>query len=119
MVEVRYPARVGVAELERVYDAIGAFLERGEDFAVIHHPTSVLDAESRRYLAQRQKDQSPLSHLHMKAEAVVTMSAIIRGVVTALGWLYPHPHPIRIFSNTPEALAWCEQLLAEAKPIAS
>lgn len=118
IVEVLYPKQVGVPELERVYDGIGGFLEQGEDFAVIHHATGILDAESRRYIATRQTKQSARSQLYMKAEAVVTMSAIIRGVVIALGWIYPHPHPIRTFATRAEALAWCEQKLAEAAPIA-
>jgi proteasome lid subunit RPN8/RPN11 len=46
--------------------------------------------------------------------AVVTDSAIMRGVLTAVGWIHSPPYPLRPFADDHEARAWLRERLAEA-----
>jgi stage II sporulation SpoAA-like protein len=48
------------------------------------------------------------------AEARVTQSAVVRGILTAIAWLAPQPWPIRVFESESEAIAWLRGCL-EAK----
>jgi hypothetical protein len=43
------------------------------------------------------------------AVAIVGTSGLIRGVLTALQWVRPPPHPVRTFATLPEGEAWLLQ----------
>lgn len=47
--------------------------------------------------------------------AVVTDSALMRGVLTAVGWIHSPPYPLRPFADDREARAWLRERLTEAQ----
>lgn len=119
LVEVDYPPVVAVGEMTVVYDEVRRLLARGEPFALVHHTTSTLDAKTRRYVAERLRENALLSRTLIKGEAIVSASPIVRGVLTALQWIFPHPHPARAFEDAETARQWCRAMLGEAHSRAS
>lgn len=107
IVEVAYPSLVAIPELGVVMDEIDRLLERREPFAMVHRTTSTLDAATRRYVAERTQASADLRSRYFVAEAVVTSSPLVRGVMSVVVWLGPHPNPIRSFDDVEEARAWC------------
>lgn len=107
IVEVVYPSLVAIPELGIVMDAIDRLLERREPFALVHRTTSTLDTAARRYVAERTQASAELRTRYVVAEAVVTSSPLVRGVLSVIVWLGPHPSPIRAFDDVEEARAWC------------
>ena len=49
------------------------------------------------------------------ATAVIVPSALARGVLTAIGWLWKPASPVRGFAAPAEAIDWCCDLLLKAK----
>jgi hypothetical protein len=45
-----------------------------------------------------------------RGTAIVSDSSIVVGVVTALSWLRPMPHPFRCFSDYEEGARWLESM---------
>jgi hypothetical protein len=43
------------------------------------------------------------------AEARLVTSPILRGVLTAMSWLLPHPWPVEVFSQERDAFEWLKQ----------
>ncbi|MFO0695414.1 MAG: hypothetical protein U0230_17760 [Polyangiales bacterium] len=107
IVEVAYPSQVAIPELCHVMDAIDRLLERGEPFAVVHQTTSTLDGAARRYAADRARGSADARSRHLVAEAVVTSSPLVRGVLSVVVWLGPHPNPIQAFDDLEAAREWC------------
>ena len=48
--------------------------------------------------------------------ALVTPSALLRGLITAVYWIFPAPFPYRCFDSTAEARKWGERLLRGERP---
>ena len=114
IVEVVYPSRVSTPELGPVMDEIDRMLERGEPFAVIHRTTSTLDTAARRYVAERARASGAARSRYLVAEAVVTSSPLVRGVLSVVVWLGPHPNPIEAFDDLEAAREWCGGRMRES-----
>jgi hypothetical protein len=54
------------------------------------------------------------SNRYAVATAVVTPSALARGVFVALGWLRKPASPLQAFGTMAEAARWCDELLLRA-----
>jgi len=68
--------------------------------------------------AQQRKAITKLYRLHMdlvkrnwRGTALVTSSALVHGAVTALNWLMPPPHPVKVCSSYAEGENWAFQQL--------
>ncbi|WP_437538750.1 hypothetical protein WME79_22230 [Sorangium sp. So ce726] len=67
------------------------------------------DAVQRRAITQMYVDYEHQTRAHMLASGVVGDSSVINGIVTALNWLKPTPHPFKVFSTFTEAERWVLQ----------
>jgi hypothetical protein len=66
------------------------------------------NAADRKRAARVLAVQQPTVAPHTLAEARVTSSAIVRGVLTAMGWLVHDPWPVNVVATREEALAWLQ-----------
>lgn len=82
-------------------------VERGP-FALI---TDMRDAQlpnalQRRAFIDMYERNDRLTRAHFLALGVVGDSIRLRGVITALNWLRPAPHPVEVFTTFETAEAW-------------
>ncbi len=73
-----------------------------------------LTAGQRRYSAAFTKEHEALLRRVCRGQAVVIVSAIQRGVMTAIFWLAPSPVPIKAFGTRAEAEAHLDGLAPRA-----
>lgn len=64
------------------------------------------DALQRRSIAQMYSDYEADVRRNFLASGIVGSSTIVNGVLTALNWLKPPPHPVKVFTSTGAAEAW-------------
>lgn len=64
------------------------------------------DALQRRSIAQMYADHEAEVRRNFLASGIVGSSTIVKGVLTALNWLKPPPHPVKVFTSTGAAEAW-------------
>lgn len=67
------------------------------------------DAVQRRAITQMYVDYDQQTRAHLLASGVVGDSSVVNGIVTALNWLKPTPHPFKVFSRFTEAERWVVQ----------
>lgn len=102
------------AAIERVCDVLHSFTRRKEPYANIVDLTRCPDipAIERQFVADsfrtRQADYEP----YLVAVAVVIASPVMRGVLTAIGWIQPYPCPIEFVANLSQAASRLIPLLA-------
>jgi len=72
---------------------------------------SATSSKQRRKQAQFFKDYETLLGDRCLGNAIVTDSAIIRGIITAVNWIYPPPHPHKICKTHEEGLGICFEWL--------
>lgn len=113
LVVVTWPADVvGDADLERFLARSYELVQRGRH-GVLHIGirASGLDSRQRRRVAQHMKEHDDeLAHA-VVATAVVAESAIIFGMITAIGWLAPPRFPQRAFRGRADAEDWIQKML--------
>jgi hypothetical protein len=69
------------------------------------------NAVQRRSFIDMYERHDRLTRAHFLALGAVGDSTVLRGVITALNWLRPAPHPVRVFSTLDAAEIWVlEQL---------
>lgn len=115
LVVVRYPKKIDhddfMAHLDRVID----YVKRDEPWGMINdsrgsgHPNAV----QRQAIASFYDEYEPIIRKNWRGTAIVFDSPIIAGVLTALTWLRPAPHPSKAFSNYDEGERW---LLSRFEP---
>jgi hypothetical protein len=64
------------------------------------------DALQRRSIAQMYTDHEADVRRHFLASGIVGNSTLVNGVLTALNWLKPPPHPVKVFLSIDSAEAW-------------
>ncbi|KYF65680.1 hypothetical protein [Sorangium cellulosum] len=67
------------------------------------------NAVQRRAVAQMYVDHERQVRAHLLASGIVGESSLVNGILTALNWLKPHPHPVRVFSSVNDAERWVLQ----------
>ncbi|MCA9600499.1 MAG: STAS/SEC14 domain-containing protein [Polyangiales bacterium] len=72
-----------------------------------------ISPQLRRKLASYMQEQAPMSEKYCRGTALVMHSSILRGVLTALLWMYEPPFPIRVFEGFDTARAWLAERLAD------
>ncbi|WP_437905748.1 hypothetical protein WME95_47150 [Sorangium sp. So ce327] len=63
----------------------------------------------RRAITQMYIDYERETRAHLLASGVVGDSTVINGIITALNWLTPTPHPFKVFSSFIDAERWVIQ----------
>ena len=64
------------------------------------------DAVQRRSIAQMYTDNEDYVRRNFLASGIVGNSGLVNGVLTALNWLKPPPHPVKVFRSVDAAEAW-------------
>src|SRR5262249_48964677 len=102
-------------------ESLDAWMKRSkEDWSkgrqiVLHvgiHPT-VMTAVQRKRVSEFTKENPAGLAEAVIAAAIVSDSAVVRGLITAINWFAPPPFPQRIFAHRSEAEAWLRNKLAE------
>ena len=64
------------------------------------------DAIQRRSIAKMYADHEATVRKNFLASGIVGTSTVVNGVLTALNWLKPPPHPVKVFLSVDQAEAW-------------
>jgi len=107
LVVLRWGRQYTDAEWAAVITRMGELIQRGP-FGVINDirggaaPTPV----QRRTIASLYEEHDAAVRANFLAGALVGDSMLLRGVLTAMNWLRPAPHPVAIFGTIPAAETW-------------
>lgn len=108
LVVVRYPKVIDHDDFMRhLRDVIG-YIKRHEPWGMINdsrgsgHP----NAKQRQAIASMYEEHESAVRAYWRATAIIFDSQVIVGVLTALTWIRPPPHPFRPFSNYVEGQRW-------------
>jgi len=66
-------------------------------------------AHQRKAISQLYQENLDLVKKNWRGTALITSSALIQGAITALNWLMPPPHPVKVCSNYAEGEKWAFQ----------
>ncbi|WP_438010839.1 hypothetical protein WME89_20575 [Sorangium sp. So ce321] len=67
------------------------------------------NAVQRRAVAQMYVDYERQTRAHLLASGIVGDSSLVNGILTALNWVKPPPHPVKVFSSVTDAERWVLQ----------
>ncbi|WP_437576164.1 hypothetical protein [Sorangium sp. So ce887] len=67
------------------------------------------NAMQRRSVAQMYVDYERQTRAHMLASGIIGNSSLVNGILTALNWMKPPPHPVKVFSSITDAERWVLQ----------
>jgi len=108
LVVVRYPKKIDHADFMAHLDRVTGYVLRNEPWGMINdsrgagHPNAV----QRQAIASFYDAHEATVRANWRGTAIVFDSPIIAGVLTALAWLRPPPHPFKAFSNFDEGERW-------------
>lgn len=113
---VTFGETISAREWEEYIDFCRARLKENQPFALLHdhRKGGAPNAVQRRKL-QEMLDQEAKTGSLVRASAVVSSSALVRGALTALTWLRPLPYPVKVFSAVDEARAWCAAAMERSR----
>jgi hypothetical protein len=119
IVHVAWPGRVSNDELARVVDDYTKLVEVGGPYGALFETDGLphVPATQRQILARWMDEQRYKSHRHCVGVALVTTSALTRGLLTAVTWLatVTPPYPMRTFAARDEAAIWLRGELSQAR----
>jgi hypothetical protein len=109
---VTWVGEASIEDFDMWFGHLDRWLARGEPFAVVMDTRAAVAPSSRerQHIAQqmRWRHEAIGAQLIM---AMVMVSALQRGVLTALDWLMRPPHAQRVFGTLADAQRWCEHEL--------
>lgn len=113
LIEIRYPDAFGSDDWAVLIEGLVGILKRDQPFAVINDVRSgaAPNALQRKQVADMYKAHPDLVKRNWLGTAFVTDSPIARGALTAVTWLIPQPHPVKVFSKYAEGEAWAQEQL--------
>jgi hypothetical protein len=102
------------AAIERVCDVLYSFLRRQEPYANIVDLTRCpeIPAVERQFVADSFKAHHAEYEPYLVGVAVVIASPVMRGVLTAIGWIQPYPCPIEFVPSVSQGASKLVPLLA-------
>jgi len=108
LIMVSYPKSFRDADWVHLLDRIVALMQREEDFGMINdvRDAPVPTALQRSLIVEMYEAHIKLVQRHWKGTAIIGNSRVVVGVLTALNWLMPPPHPAKVFSDFEEGEAW-------------
>jgi hypothetical protein len=123
IVVVRYPSRIDPRDWDEHLTRVIGYVKTDLPWGMINdsrgaaHPT----ATQRQGIIDLYDAHEELVRKNWRATAIVCDSKVIVGVLTALTWVRPPPHPFRPFSDYGEGARWTESMfrpgeLASAAP---
>jgi hypothetical protein len=107
LVVLRFPREFTDAEFQAMTVSMSELFRSGP-FGLINDTRGapVPTAKQRRAIIQQYEENDRDIRTNFLACAVVGESALLRGVLTALNWVRPAPHPVEVFAGIPEAEEW-------------
>lgn len=94
-------------------ERFAAYLGRHERFAVVFDMRGIAmpPPAARKAMAAFQDKHASDFRDYLVADANIVDSALVRGLVVAINWLSPPPHPQRFFTDRDDAIAWARRQL--------
>lgn len=117
----RYPlvvARIGSSysdlQWDRMLSELLEIIKRGPFGLIVDTRNAQMpNAMQRRSFIDMYEKNDRLTRAHFLVLGVVGDSTPLRGVITALNWLRPAPHPVEVFTRLDAAEAWVLNQLPE------
>lgn len=108
LVYIAYPSAFTDADWSELIAQACAFLDRAEPYAWINDARTpyLPNARQRTVLANHQKARAEDYRRWARAAAVVSQSTVVRGVITAMNWVFPTPFPHQTFATIADAECW-------------
>ena len=108
VIEVTNPRAFTDAQWTGLLVQIVDVLKRDRPFAMINDvrvgpPPS---AQQRKAISLLYQEHMDLVKRNWRGTALITSSALVQGAITALNWLMPPPHPVKVCSNDAEGEKW-------------
>ncbi len=113
VVEITNPMSFTDEEWTALMSQVEQVVQRDVPFAMINDvrqgpPPS---AKQRKAIANLYREHVELVKRNWMGTAVITSSSLVKGAITALNWLMPPPHPVKVHSNYEDGERWAfEQL---------
>ncbi len=100
-------------DIETYTRVLKKYLERGERHVVIVDARGgdSLRSRHRRMVAEWNKKNERALSLHRAALILVTPSTLLRGMITAVYWLFPAPFPYQAVETMSQGLRQADQML--------
>lgn len=97
---------------------IESFYARGGDFAIVVdvRVAPSMSPSHRRMLSEALDRQARAYPRSLRALGMVLRSEVQRGILTAIGWFFRPPYPMKVFTDVEEAEAWCRSALESDAP---
>lgn len=117
LVVITVPEQLDLAVVDRFSARYGRILARKLPFVTLSDASQVTsrpDALVRKRIAEWSRDIQPQLVELSKGDARVVKSALIRGAMTAVGWLHQHPVEQKWFTTVEDAAHWSLDRLAQA-----
>lgn len=108
VVVVRYPKVIEHGDFMRHLQRVVSFIKRREPWGMINdsrgaaHP----NAKQRQAIATMYDDHEVAVREYWRGTAIIFDSQMIVGVLTALSWLRPPPHPFKAFVSYDDGERW-------------
>lgn len=117
LVVFTYGAGFTLADFDAAMNFVVAFAAANGPIAIMSEVrgTPPAGAGERRRMADIASALDGKAGRKICGSAVVTDSALMRGVLTAVGWIHSPPYPLRPFADDQEARAWLRERLTEAR----
>ena len=115
LVVLRYGREYSDSDWSALITRMGELIRRGP-FGCINdiRGGAVPSPVQRRTIATLYEENDADVRAHFLAGALVGDSLLLRGVLTAMNWLRPAPHPVAIFATVPSAETWVVSHFPEA-----
>lgn len=118
IIEVTNPPAFTDDEWTHLLTQITGVLKQDRPFAMINDvrvgpPPS---AQQRKAISQLYQENMNLVKKNWRGTALITSSALVQGAITALNWLMPPPHPVKVCSNYAEGEKWAFQQVGLHSP---
>ena len=112
------PSEVTAASLDAFLGELQSNLDSGREYALVVDMTHTgsLSAKDRRRVSEHITANRERVRRTVRGIAIVTPSAVKRGIITAVFWLSPPPTEHRIFDNVNDAIRWAAGQVEQKPP---
>ncbi|HEY5961766.1 MAG TPA: hypothetical protein VIV60_34645 [Polyangiaceae bacterium] len=111
--DVRHPTEHEA--IVRFLEALRAFADKRQVYANIVDLTQcgILLPVERQFIGDSFNEHRELYRQYLAGVAVILRSPVVRGALTAIGWIHPYPSPIEFVADFPQAEIKASKLLAK------
>lgn len=110
--QIRWHSEIHADEVEQLFARLDEYYARGERFgSIVDVRGARTSAATRSLMAKEASRQTPVARLYSVGTAVIVDSAVVRGALTALFWIYEPPAPVVLCGDIVEANDWLSKRL--------